>query len=190
MELSEVIVRICKVLDKNRIAYMIIGGQAVSVHGYPRLTEDIDITLGLNVSDAEKILNLLPDLNAEPLTKDPSDFIKTTWVLPVKEKDSGIKIDFTFSFSDYEQQAIQNAKRIDVAGYNVSFCSLEDLIIHKVFAGRPRDLEDVKNLYVKNKRVLNRDYILQWLKSFDSSVDGNKINYTKIFIEIEKTEQQ
>jgi uncharacterized NAD-dependent epimerase/dehydratase family protein len=39
--------KIAASLDKNRIPYMVIGGQAVLLYGEPRLTKDVDIILGV-----------------------------------------------------------------------------------------------------------------------------------------------
>lgn len=37
--------RLTRELDGEEIGFMLIGGQAVLLHGRPRLTEDIDVTL-------------------------------------------------------------------------------------------------------------------------------------------------
>lgn len=74
-------------------------------------------------------------------------------VLPLLEEKSGIRIDIIFSFSPYEQQAIRLARSIsfDTADATpVLFSSLEDLLIHKIIAGRPRDIEDIKSILLKN----------------------------------------
>lgn len=36
-------------MDEAGVPYMVIGGQAVLIYGEPRLTKDIDITLGVDV---------------------------------------------------------------------------------------------------------------------------------------------
>jgi hypothetical protein len=51
----------------------------------------------------------------------------------------------------------------------VCFASLEDLIIHKILAGRPRDLEDVRSILLKNQAV-DLDYVHHWLREFDRSL--------------------
>ena len=43
---ESLIVKIAEELKKADLSYMIIGGQAVLLYGTPRLTKDIDITLG------------------------------------------------------------------------------------------------------------------------------------------------
>ena len=156
---------------------MIIGGQAVLVYGEPRLTKDIDITLGLGSNDYKVILDLVKDLKLKVLVEDPGSFVNEFMVLPVLDENSGIKIDFIFSFTLYEQEAIKRSNKIKIREAMVNFASVEDIIIHKVFAGRARDLEDVKNIILKNKS-LDKEYIFKCLKTFDEALHGD---FTKSF---------
>lgn len=64
------------------------------------------------------------------------------------------------------KKALGRAKVIYIDETPVKYASLGDLVIHKMVAGRPRDLEDVKNVLLKNP-VFDRDYILKWLKEFE-----------------------
>lgn len=57
---------------------------------------------------------------------------------------------------------------MDLCGTEVSFASPEDIIVHKIFARRPRDLEDARGILLKNPG-LDRTYILQWLQEFDAA---------------------
>ena len=43
--------------------------------------------------------------------------------------------------------------------------------ILKIFAGRPRDLEDVATI-VRNQPELDRAYIRRWLEEFDAGSDN------------------
>ena len=52
--IEKLIKKIARHLDKDKIPYMIIGGQAVLLYGTPRLTRDIDITLGI---DTDKLIS-------------------------------------------------------------------------------------------------------------------------------------
>ncbi|HMK66604.1 MAG TPA: DUF6036 family nucleotidyltransferase [Thermodesulfobacteriota bacterium] len=163
---EEILTKVGAELEKQSFPYMIIGGQAVLLYGEPRLTRDIDITLG---ADSDRLNNLLPliqELHILPLPKDPFSFVKETMVLPCLDKSTGIRIDFIFSHSPYEAAAIARARKIRVKDQEVFFATVEDVIIHKMFAGRPRDLEDVRILCLKNKEM-DLAYIEKWLKEFD-----------------------
>ena len=63
----------------------------------------------------------------------------------------------------------------------VKFASPEDLIIHKIFAGRPRDVEDVRTVLLKNPDIDIPD-IQEWLKEFDQASDEK--NFLKTFEDI------
>ncbi|GAB4369907.1 MAG: hypothetical protein Kow00128_16500 [Deltaproteobacteria bacterium] len=51
----------------------------------------------------------------------------------------------------------------------VNFASLEDVVIHKMVAGRPRDLEDVRAILRKNPGY-DADYIDRWLRDFEEAL--------------------
>lgn len=167
-------------LSSQKIPYMIIGGQAVLLYGEPRLTKDIDVTLGIGTEGFNQISKSVQNLRFKIIVPDPEDFVKETMVLPTLHEKSGIRVDFIFSFSAYEHQAIQNAKQIKIGHQNVCFASLEDVIIHKIIAGRPRDLEDVRSIILKNPDF-DHLYIQKWLAEFDTSLDGDyREQYKKI----------
>ena len=152
---------------------MVIGGQAVLVHGEPRLTRDIDITLALTPEDLQKLLKIAREIGLKTLVSNPKEFTEKTWVLPAHSPELGIRADFVFSSSDFERQAIQRALSVDVRGYPVKFASAEDLIIHKIIAARPRDIEDARGVLSKKLRGLDVEYIKRWLKEFDRVLDAD-----------------
>jgi Nucleotidyltransferase of unknown function (DUF6036) len=171
-------------LDHQGIPYMIIGGQAVLLYGEPRLTRDIDITLGVNIDGLDRLLNALREIPLKPLPSDIEAFVGKTMVLPTLDEHTGIRVDFIFSYTPYETNAIKRAKTVSILGQKLAFASPEDLIIHKIFAGRPRDLEDVRIILIKNPDI-DIVYIRKWLKEFDRSSDTKE--FLKNFEEILKT---
>ncbi len=90
------------------------------------------------------------DLRLKILPDNPQDFAQDTKVLPVEEPESRIRIDFIFSFTPYERQAIKRSKKILMGDYPAKFASCEDVIVHKMLAARAVDVEDVKNMLIKN----------------------------------------
>jgi len=159
---------------------MVIGGQAVLLYGEPRLTRDIDIALGIGVNGLNKIKKIVSIIGLKILVK--KEFVEKNMVLPTIEEKSGIRVDFIFSFSPYERQAIERGKDIRLGRTFVRFASLEDVVIHKVVAGRARDLEDIRSILLKNPTYNSGD-IVKWLKEFDDSLGEN---FLEVFRKIEK----
>lgn len=149
---------------------MLIGGQAVLVYGEPRLTKDIDITLGAGPEALPMVLSLIKELGLRVLPKDPEKFVKRTMVLPALNQENGWRVDIIFSQSDYETRALKRARKIKLKNIPVYFASPEDVIIHKIIAGRPRDLEDAQAILRKQKK-LDFKYIRFWLSQFDQRLD-------------------
>jgi len=174
--------KISRELKKASLPYMVIGGQAVLLYGEPRLTRDIDIALGIGVNELGKVKKIIPAMGLKILVKNDKEFVQRTMVLPTIDKESGIRVDFIFSFSPYEREAIKRARDIKMGRTLVKFASLEDVVIHKVISGRGRDIEDVKSILLKNLGY-DSDYIARWLKEFDHSL-GEK--FLELFSNIEK----
>jgi hypothetical protein len=162
--------RLSEAFEKSKIPYMVIGGQAVLVYGEPRFTKDIDITLGAGVERLDEVLKLVDSTGWKVLTPSPSDFVLKTMVLPCQDEASGVRLDLIFSFSPYERQAMDRVRRFSFLGKEVCFASPEDLIIHKMVAGRPRDWEDVRVVQLKNPGM-DRVYIEKWLREFEKTMD-------------------
>ncbi len=163
-----ILARLGRELDAADLPYMVIGGQAVLLYGEPRLTDDIDITLGATLDRLPDVLKLTSSIGLEPLV-DPEEFTRQTMVLPCRDAATDLRVDLIFSFSPYERQALERARPIKMGDTQVRFASLEDVIVHKIIAGRPRDLEDVKGMLVKNPAA-DLTYIRTWLEDFSASL--------------------
>jgi hypothetical protein len=146
---------------------MVIGGQAVLLHGEPRFTRDIDITLGADLDALPRVLAATRELGLVPLV-DPEDFTRDTMVLPCRSS-GGVRVDLIFSYTPYERAAISRSVVVPLAGIGVRFACAEDLIVHKMIAGRPRDLDDVRSVLLRNP-MLDRNLVRTVLTEFQSAL--------------------
>jgi predicted nucleotidyltransferase len=169
---KDLIKKIAVELAAGHIPYMIIGGQAVLLYGEPRLTKDIDITLGVGIEKLPLIKAVARALGLECQVENIEEFAGETMVFPALEAKSGIRVDFVFSFSPYERQAIERAATVAFDDISVRFAALEDVVIHKVVAGRARDLEDITSIILKNPGF-DKEYIRLWLSELDAALEGD-----------------
>lgn len=155
------------------IPCMVIGGQAVLLHGAPRVTEDIDLTLAAGPDRVGDVIAVCGRAALAPLPTDVERFVGDTFVLPARHDLTGFRVDFIFSTTPYERSAIGRAQTVEVAGEPVSFATAEDLIIHKLFAARPRDIEDAQSVVRRQGAKLDWEYIERWALSF-AAVPGRE----------------
>ena len=172
-DFGSLLARLSRGLQKRKVPFMIIGGQAVLLHGEPRLTQDVDISLGVGPTHLPDILAVCEELDLEPLPADVQDFVLSTFVLPAADRETGIRVDLIFSTTTYEAEAISRAQPVEVGGAVVPFATAEDLIIHKLFAGRPRDIEDAGGVVRRKGLELDWDYLSHWIADF-ALVPGRK----------------
>jgi len=166
---SELLARIGRTLDEAGVTYMVIGGQAVLVHGEPRLTADVDVTLGAGLDRLEEVVALTRVMGLEALV-DPESFTRETMVLPCQDPATEIRVDLILSTSPYEQEALGRVRTVSLEGHPVRFASAEDLLIHKLIAGRPRDLEDARGVLLKNCDV-DLELVRRWLREYGTALD-------------------
>lgn len=167
--------KIAEELNKSNIPYMVIGGQAVLKYREPRFTNDIDITLGVDIDKLNEILAIASKLGLSILTDNPQQFVSDTMVLPTIDQVWGTRVDILFSFTDYEREAIKRANIFSLDDVKVYFSSLEDIIIQKIIAGRERDLEDVRNIILKNPDY-DHDFIVNTLSGFQQELNFDSLD--------------
>ncbi len=165
-DLGALIVAVSEALGRAALPHMLIGGQAVLVHGRPRLTEDIDITLDCGPERLPDLLTVCADVPLTPLPPDPPAFARDTFVLPARHAASGVRVDFIFSTTPYEHQAIARAVPTAIASGSVPIATAEDLLLHKLFAGRPVDIEDAAAVVRRRGRELDWAYLERWAAEF------------------------
>lgn len=69
-----------KLCNLYEVRYLIIGGYAVSIHGYPRSTKDLDVLIQMNEENAGKMKNVIDDFGFGSLKLTREDFLKPDFV--------------------------------------------------------------------------------------------------------------
>lgn len=165
-DFAGLLARLTRALGARDIPFMLIGGQAVLLHGDARLTQDVDVTLGLGPAGLPDVLLVCHEMGLRPLPEDVAGFVQRTFVLPAADAATGIRVDLIFSTTPYEIQAIARSVRVALGGEEIPFATAEDLIIHKLFAGRPRDLEDAAGVVRRRGPHLDWGYMADWVSRF------------------------
>lgn len=159
MEVSS-IETIVKALNDAGVKYLIVGGLAVNVHGYERLTVDLDLVIGLESENIKRALNALlaigytmnvpvtPEQFAEPELRETWRKEKNMLVLRLwSDAHRRTPIDvFVFEPFDFEMEFAQAKWELLLGSVRAPVVRYETLLAMKSEAGRDKDLLDIKAL--------------------------------------------
>jgi len=134
-----------RLLNSERVEYLLVGGYAVGHYGYPRATGDMDIWIAAGSDNASKVIEVLRKFGFAAETVKPEMFSKPDQI--VRMGVPPICIDIITSASGVEFTdcfSRRNLRIID--GVEVNVIHPDDLKQNKKASGRAKDLDDLENL--------------------------------------------
>jgi predicted nucleotidyltransferase len=157
---------IFKILNAAGARYVVVGGVATLLHGYARLTADVDLVVDLAPQEALKMIRALAGKGFQPqvpvsaeMFADPA--VREEWLQekhmrafslvdpanPMRVVDLLLKPEVPF------EELLARSQEALVGDTPVRVVSLDDLITLKRHAGRPQDLVDIKELEaIRNRK--------------------------------------
>ena len=144
---------VIRLLGRNRVRWVLIGGLAAITHGAPLVTQDVDICYARDDENLQRLAGALSEVHAELRGADPG--------LPFRVNDRTLRNGDAFTLttdvgwldllgtpsgtSGFDDLA-RTADLFSLFGYRVLVASVEDLIRMKRAAGRPKDLMAIEEL--------------------------------------------
>lgn len=134
-----------KLLEENEVRYLLIGGYAVSIHGYARTTLDMDIWIGMDDENARRMVDVMASFGFSRDELNPEIFLDERCLirmgLPPLRLEVLTMID-GIEFSPAYERRVE--PRVD--DLRIKVISLEDLRTNKKASGRNKDLADLDHL--------------------------------------------
>jgi len=145
--------RVCEVLNRSRVRYVIVGGYAVALHGAIRGTLDVDVALRwtkhdlVNAEDALQNLGLVSRLpvTAIDVYEFRDEYIRNRNLVAwnfYNPADPSELLDIIINFDAKGKRAVYK----QLSTMSVPVLNIKDLIDMKKVSGRPQDIEDIKAL--------------------------------------------
>lgn len=169
-EFLEAVKALQSALDELGSPAMIIGGVAVIALGVPRYTADVDATILGRTSLPEQILAVFAHHGIGPRIESVLEFARSRQVILALHEPSGISVDATLGWLPFEEEAIQASQIRDYAGVEIRVPRPEDLVIYKLVAARPQDIEDAKALLALYKSEINLKRVRDLIGQFSGAL--------------------
>jgi len=139
-----------ELLIKNKVEYLIVGGYAVGIHGYPRYTGDLDIWLNPTKDNAAKILTSVNEFGFSSYKLKESDFTKENNVIQLGYPP--LRIDLLTQIDGVTfEECFKNRKEVTIEGVKLNFIGYNELLKNKKQSGRLSDLNDIEKLGNKDE---------------------------------------
>ena len=163
------------VLDRLRIRFALIGGVAVNLLGALRTTEDADFIVDVPALRQPELLEALAAEGAsfgetdlgprriEDLLRDWSQDGLTCVFFGT------VRIDLLRPIDPLHREALDRARPFRWDRFEIRVPPPEYIILDKLIAGRPKDLEDVRRLAAVFGNGLDRGIIDPWLGPIERS---------------------
>lgn len=134
-----------RLLNATRVDYLLVGGYAVGLHGYPRATVDLDVWVRATFENAERVVQALRAFGFDLPSLQPQLFVDPRSIVRCGTPPFRIEIMTSIDGVDYDT-CRRRASVFDLDGLAVPVISLDDLKANKRAAGRNKDLADLDNL--------------------------------------------
>jgi hypothetical protein len=134
-----------RLLNENKVEYLLVGGYAVSYYGYVRATADMDVWIASNADNAARAVKALREFGFDLPASRAELFLKPDNV--ARMGTPPFRIEMLTSVSGVEFADAYAERVIDtIDGVAVSIISLRHLKLNKRASGRLKDLADLEHL--------------------------------------------
>jgi len=148
---SEDILIFLRLLAQYRVRYVVVGGEAVIFHGYPRVTGDVDFFYENTPANAQRLFDVLLDFWAGriPGVRSPEELRKPGVIIQFGRPPHRIyllnQIDGV-TFQEAWSSRISVQLQTESDRVPARYIDLTPLLKNKRAAGRLKDLEDARFL--------------------------------------------
>jgi len=149
-----------KELSKADVKYVICGGVACVLHGVERATYDIDLSVSLEKSNLEKIIEVTKKFGLKPRIPEPVENLfneskrkewfenKGALVYTFVSNNTPLQLDIFLSYPKSYEELFENSEEINIDNVKVTVSSINDLLFVKKLIEplRDKDIIDLKEL--------------------------------------------
>jgi hypothetical protein len=170
---AELLRYLVDVLDGLAIEYMIVGSHASIYYGEPRLTQDVDVVIGLTRPALPGFLDRFPASDFYVSEAAARDALARHGQFNIIHGASGVKIDvFIGKDTGYDRLRFERRHRLPlVPGREAYFARPEDVILYKLLyfkeGGSERHLRDIAGMLAVSGPELDREYLSAWARRLD-----------------------
>jgi predicted nucleotidyltransferase len=139
-----------RLLESHKVEFVVVGGYAVGVHGFPRYTGDLDVFVAINRENAGRLIDVFGEFGFSSLNLKPEDFLEPDVVVEIGREPMKIQVLTGIDGVTFDR-CRGDRILVNVSGQQVPFIGLDSLLANKAASPRNKDRIDLEEL----TRLLN-----------------------------------
>lgn len=134
-------------LNNQKVEYILVGGYAVILHGYRRVTGDMDIWVNRTKENYSRLVAAFNEFMLPVFDMTEDKFLDTNSADVFSFGRSPVSIDIITQLKGVNfDEAFSQVQIFEEEGLQIKFIHLNNLIQAKKSAGRHKDLDDIEKL--------------------------------------------
>jgi hypothetical protein len=152
-----------QILNQFPFPYCLMGALALGAWGNPRTTQDLDVMISIGHTDRARLLTALESRRFAEDTQwaEHNPMIREHHIRLHRE---AVPVDLMLPKDDHDQVCLTRRRQYELGSLSLWIISPEDLVTHKLKAGRAQDFLDVLSVLQRQAASLDRAYITDWAK--------------------------
>ena len=135
-----------RLIDRFESQGIVIGGAAICLLGQARLTADVDAMLLVTNGELPRLLQVARQVGFVPRRKDVETFARRNRLVLLRHPETASDVDISLGAMPLEIEMVQRSRMMRFGILRVRLPTIDDLIILKAIAHRPKDLIDISKL--------------------------------------------
>jgi predicted nucleotidyltransferase len=137
-------------LEEKGVEYLIVGGYAVGLHGFPRYTGDIDFFVAVTEPNARRLIAVFEAFGFGDIGLQAEDFLQPDFVVEIGREPRKIQVLTGIDGVEFGE-CNERRTEIDYEGLRMKFIGLPELLRNKEATGRNKDRIDIEALTGDNR---------------------------------------
>ncbi|MEX2317949.1 MAG: nucleotidyltransferase [Pirellulales bacterium] len=134
-----------QLLNSEKVEYLLVGGLAVGIYGYPRATGDMDLWVAATSANAAKLARVMMAFGFSAATIGAENFDRPNQIIRMGVPPVCIDLITTATGVDFAECYVRR-QSMTIDGVDVSVIHADDLKANKKASGRAKDMNDLENL--------------------------------------------
>lgn len=142
---------LAQVMSRLGLRWYVFGAQAAIVYGRPRMTADVDVTVDIGKMSTPAFLAEVSGAGFSLRAAFSEDFLREARLLPLVHRATSMPLDLMLASTRLQAEILERSRLTEIGGVKVPVMSPEDVIVTKILAGRPKDLDDVRGVLLEQR---------------------------------------